>query len=86
MNCAMPWAPIGEIANGLKLLSANSCAASSAAETFQRCAARASAGANRTGTNDGNARDERPSPEPLPPAPAPPPAGSLRGVERGLSV
>jgi hypothetical protein len=45
MNCAMPCAPAGLVANGLKLLSAYSWAASSAADTFQRIAARASIGA-----------------------------------------
>jgi hypothetical protein len=41
MNCAMPRAPAGDTAKGLKPLSAYSCAASSAADTFQRLAARA---------------------------------------------
>ena len=45
MNCAMPCAPAGERANGLKFDSAYSCAASSAAPTLQRCAARVIAGA-----------------------------------------
>jgi hypothetical protein len=48
----------------LKFDSACSCAASSAAETFQRCAARPIAGANRAGTKPGSAR--RPSPGPGP--------------------
>ena len=61
MNCAMPSAPALERANGLKFDSAYSCAPSSAAETFQRCAARASGAANRAGTNDGIARVRSPS-------------------------
>jgi len=32
------------------------------AETFQRCAARAIAGAKRAGTKDGSAPDDAPSP------------------------
>ncbi len=36
MNCAIPWAPAGETAFGLKPDSAISCAASTAPETFQR--------------------------------------------------
>ena len=75
MNCAIPCAPTGLVANGLKLLSAYSCAASSAAETFQRCAARASAGAKRAGTKLGSARPPRPSPAPR-----------VRGAERAFSV
>ncbi len=53
MNCAIPAAPAGETANGLKFDSAISCAASSAAETFQRCAAAAIASRKRAGTNAG---------------------------------
>jgi hypothetical protein len=40
MNWAMPWAPAGETADGLKPDSAMSWAASSAPETFQRAAER----------------------------------------------
>ena len=50
MNWAIPLAPAGETANGLKFDSAMSCAASSAAETFQRRAARAIGSRNRAGT------------------------------------
>ena len=62
MNCAMPCAPAGDRANGLKFDSAMSCAASSPAETFQRCAACASGLAYAAGTNDGSARAVSPSP------------------------
>ncbi len=41
-----------------------SWAASSPAETFQRCAARASGLANAAGTNDGSVRVVSPSPPP----------------------
>ena len=50
MNWAIPAAPAGETANGLKFDSAISCAASTAAETFQRRAAAASASRKRAGT------------------------------------
>ena len=53
MNWAIPWAPAGETANGLKFDSAISCAASSAAETFQRAAARSSGARKRAGTKAG---------------------------------
>ena len=66
MNCAIPCAPAGERANGLKPLSAYSCAASSAPETLQRCAAREIASANCAGTNDCNATLVAPSPPPKP--------------------
>ena len=59
MNWAMPWAPAGEIANGLKFDSAISCAASSPAETFQRAAERRIGARKRSGTKAGR-----------PPAPA----------------
>jgi hypothetical protein len=66
MNCAIPCAPAGERANGLKPLSAYSCAASSAPDTLQRCAAREIAGAKRSGTKDCSAVLRAPSPPPKP--------------------
>jgi hypothetical protein len=54
MNWAIPWAPAGETANGLKFDSAISWAASRPAETFQRSAARAIAARNRGGTKSGS--------------------------------
>ena len=62
MNCAIPCAPAGDRAKGLKFDSAMSCAASSPAETFQRCAACASGRAYAAGTNDGSERAVSPSP------------------------
>jgi hypothetical protein len=62
MNCAMPWAPAGDRANGLKPLSTYS----SAPETLQRCAAREIAGANCAGTKDCSATVRAPSPPPKP--------------------
>jgi len=59
MNCAIPRAPAGETAFGLKFDSAYSSATSSAADMVQRRAASAIAGAEPGGTNDGTAR--RPS-------------------------
>jgi hypothetical protein len=75
MNCAIPRAPAGLVTNGLKLLSAYSCAASRVAETFQRCAARVSIGAYSSGTNAGS---------PIRRSPSPAPGG--RRVERAFSV
>ncbi len=77
MNWAMPRAPAGLTANGLKLDSAYSWAASSDAETFQRLAARAIAGANAAGTNEGTA---------LRPSPGAPTPRLVSGVDLGLSV
>ena len=62
MNCAIPSAPAGERAKGLKFDSAYSCAASRCADTLQRCAARMISGAKRAGTKDWTARVARPSP------------------------
>ena len=64
MNWAMPWAPAGETANGLKFDSAISCAASSAAETFhgrpRAAAARGSGpGRRRAGRRRRRARRRR---------------------------
>jgi hypothetical protein len=73
MNCAMPTAPADERANGLNFDSAASCAPSSADDTFQRCAARASGAANRAGTSDGSAPLTAPSAA----APAPKPTEAL---------
>jgi hypothetical protein len=53
MNCAMPRAPAGETASGLKFDSARSCAARTAGETFHRDAALAIRSRNRDGTNEG---------------------------------
>ena len=53
MNCAMPLAPAGETASGLKLDSARSCAARTLAGTFQRDEARAIGARKRAGTNEG---------------------------------
>src|SRR5262245_49927918 len=64
MNWAIPWAPAGDTAAGLKFDSAISCAAISAADTFQRAADRRIGARNRAGTNDG-----RPPPPPLSPSP-----------------
>ena len=72
MNWAMPCAPAGLTANGLKPDSAKSWAASRAAETDQRWAARLIAGAKRSGTNSGSAR------------PPSAPSAFARTVERGL--
>jgi len=55
MNCAIPCAPAGLTANGLKLLSAYSWEAIRFAETFQRWAAAAIAPAYRAGTKPGTA-------------------------------
>ena len=57
MNWAIPWAPAGETANGLKFDSAISWAASRPAETFQRAAARR-IGARKRGRDE--AREARP--------------------------
>ena len=54
MNWAIPCAPAGETANGLKFDSAISCAASRAAGTFQRDEARISGPRNRAGTKAGS--------------------------------
>ena len=62
MNWAIPCAPADDCANGLKFDSAMICAASRPAETFQRCAARASGLAYAAGTNDGSVRAVSPSP------------------------
>ena len=67
MNWAMPWAPAGEIANGLKFDSAMSWAASSPAETFQRAAERRIGARKRSGTKAGS-----------PPAPASAPSAVSR--------
>jgi hypothetical protein len=61
MNWAIPSAPAAERANGLKRDSCQICAASTAADTLQRCAARAIAGAKRAGTNEGIAAPIAPS-------------------------
>ena len=60
----MPWAPAGETANGLKFDSAISCAASSAAETFQWAAASRSGSRKRDGTNEGRAVPPGAAPSP----------------------
>src|SRR5215218_6547478 len=83
MNCAIPCAPAELTANGLKPLSAKICAASSVAETLQRCAARLSAGSKRAGTKSGRppAPPDAPSAAAAPargdepPPPAPPACG-----------
>ena len=69
MNCAMPCAPAGERANGLKRDSWYSWAASSVPATLHRCAAREIAGANRTGTNACSVPVASPSSRPAPPKP-----------------
>src|ERR1700759_3789021 len=61
MNCAMPCAPAPDCANGLKFDSAYSWAASSADDTFQRCAASLMIGAYWAGTKLGTAPCDRPA-------------------------
>src|SRR5205085_7262955 len=58
MNCAIPCAPAPDTANGLKFDSAYSCAASRAAEMFQRWAACDSSAAYCGGTNDCSVLEE----------------------------
>src|SRR5919106_3904936 len=61
MNWAIPRAPAGDTARGLKPDSAISCAASSAAETFQRAAECSSGSWKRPGTNEGRLNDGAPA-------------------------
>jgi hypothetical protein len=72
MNCAMPCAPALLTAKGLNPDSAYNCAARRVADTFQRCAARDSIGANRSGTNPGT--------------PAPRSPSAVDGVDRAFSA
>src|SRR5215211_2136407 len=63
MNWAIPWAPAGETANGLKFDSTINWAASRPAETSQRSAERSIASLNCGGTKSGSASAAwRPSP------------------------
>ncbi len=78
MNCAMPWAPAGEIAKGSKFDSAISWAASRAAETFQRAAARSSGARKRDGTKEGRPAGADPG---VPSTP--PPVTALPASEQG---
>ena len=78
MNWAMPWAPAGDRAKGLKLDSAISCAASRFAETFQRAAARRIGARKRSGTKPG-----RPAPPASLPSAASRPKAEAPAVEQG---
>ena len=79
MNWAIPRAPAGETAYGLKFDSAISCAASRPAETFQRAAARTIGARKRGGTKPG-----RPAaPAPRPSADRPPTRSFRRAAEQG---
>src|SRR6478672_2395563 len=77
MNWAMPCAPAGETAKGSKPDSAESCAASSEAETFQRAAEASSDARKRAGTKLGRTGWADPAPS------SPAPSTALPAAEHG---
>jgi hypothetical protein len=87
MNWAIPCAPAGERANGLKFRLGVELAEIRAAETFHRCAARAIAGANLGGTKSGIAQTPVRTGGAMPPvsgdAGGHPPDGADRHAELG---